>query len=212
MLRSGSLWELLTQSDSNGQKSLDSHYPRNSSSCTTCFISIPSFKEQKGSIYSIYMRKGKNDKKLVKKVQLDAGNEEGTGWGGLFRTEQNISQSVSSFLFVFYLKQHCAAVVERSFSASLTEWQSNATLWMKLCLISSWMQTSQIETHGEAKQTKRNKKNRKIPGSITEAGCPLIHPLTTIFSQVKFKTKMKEILGVRCDPTAFQRCLICRVI
>lgn len=55
LLQSGSLWELLTQSDSNGQTSLESHHPRNSSSCTTCFISIPGFKEQKGSIYSIYI-------------------------------------------------------------------------------------------------------------------------------------------------------------
>lgn len=71
LLRSGSLWELLTQSDSNGQKCLESRHSRNSSSCT-CFISIPSFKEQRGSIYkyiyrtiyiNIYMRKGKNDKK-----------------------------------------------------------------------------------------------------------------------------------------------------
>lgn len=33
-------------------------------------------------------------KKLVKKVQLDAGSEEGMGWEVLFRTAQNISRSV----------------------------------------------------------------------------------------------------------------------
>lgn len=66
LLQSGSQWELLTHSDNNGQKSLESQHPRIFSSCTTCFISIPSFKEQEGSIYSIYiyMRKGKHDKKL----------------------------------------------------------------------------------------------------------------------------------------------------
>lgn len=68
-----------------------------------------------------------------------------------------------------FFKANCAAVVERSPRASLTEWQSNATLWTKLCLISCWMQTSQIDTHGEAKQTKLKKK-KKFPLSITEAG------------------------------------------
>lgn len=63
------------------------------------------------------------------------------------------------FFFFFKKKQHCAAVVERSFSASLTEWQSNATLWMKLCLISSWMQTSQIDTHGKANKGKLKQEN-----------------------------------------------------
>lgn len=60
---------------------------------------LSAFPEQKGSIYSIYMRNGKHDRKLVKKVQLDAGSEEGTSWGGLFRTEQNISQNVKDFFF-----------------------------------------------------------------------------------------------------------------
>lgn len=32
-------------------------------------------------------------------------------------------------------------------AASLTERQSDAALWMKLCLISAWMQTSLIDTH-----------------------------------------------------------------
>lgn len=41
-------------------------------------------------------------KKLVEKVQLDAGSEVGTSWEGLFRTEQNISQSVKE---IFLNKQ-----------------------------------------------------------------------------------------------------------
>lgn len=104
LLWSGNLWERLTQSDSNGLKSLESHHRRNqrNSSCTTCFISIPTFKEQNISIcmyiciYCIYIhiRKGKNNKKLVEKVQLDVGREEARGWRGLFRTKQNISQNV----------------------------------------------------------------------------------------------------------------------
>lgn len=98
------------------------------------------------------MRKGKHDKKLkcnwtqaMSRVQVG---------GELFKTEQNISQSVKRFFF-FFLKLHCAA--ECSFSASLTKWQSDATLWMKLCLISSQTKTSQIHTRGEAKQTKLKK-------------------------------------------------------
>lgn len=51
------------------------------------------------------MRKGKNDKKPVKKVQLDAGSEEGRGWGGLFRTKQNISVLKEIF---FYKKSNIA--------------------------------------------------------------------------------------------------------
>lgn len=39
-------------------------------------------------------------KKLVKKAQLDTGSEEGRGWGGLFRTKQNISQSVKRDFFL----------------------------------------------------------------------------------------------------------------
>lgn len=129
-------------------------------------------------------------KKLVKKAQLDTGSEEGRGWGGLFRTKQNISQSVKRdfFLKKKKKKQHCAAVFQHSFSASLTEWQSNATLWMKLCLISSWMQTSQIDTHGYAKQTKQKRTGQCQEVSQMQATHSYI-PLQTTHFRLKYKLK-----------------------
>jgi len=57
-----SFWHKVTAMD----KSLESHHPRNPSSFTTCFISIPSFKEQRGSIYSIYIEKQTWQKNLLK--------------------------------------------------------------------------------------------------------------------------------------------------
>lgn len=120
LLQSGSLWEVLTQSDSNGQKSLESHHPRILFLVQLVLSAFPCFKEQKGSIYSIYMRKGKKiTKKLVKKVQMDAGSEEGTGWEGCSERSKTYHKVFKEFVFS---KQHCAAVVECSFSASLTEW------------------------------------------------------------------------------------------
>lgn len=93
-------------------------------------------------VYTVYVRK--HDKKPFKVSD----SEEGMSCGGLFRMEQNISQSVCK---CFFFKQHCAAVVECSYGMTLTEWQSYATLWMKLCLISSWMQSSQIHTEKQSK-------------------------------------------------------------
>lgn len=132
-------------------------------------------------LYIVYIYTTKRTKNLSKKGQLDAGSLEGLCWSKLFRTEQNISQSVKEFLFS--LKQHCAAVLECS--ASLTEWQSNATLWIKLCLISSWMPTSQIETHGEAKQEKL-KKNRKIQKESQKQAAHSYIPLRATHHRLKY--------------------------
>lgn len=51
--------------------------------------------KNKRVLYIVYIWQMENmTKKLVKKVQLDTGSEKGTRWGGVFRTERNISQSV----------------------------------------------------------------------------------------------------------------------
>lgn len=154
---SGSFWHKVTAMD----KLLWDHIIREILLLVLLVLSAFPVLMNKMVLYIVYIyirQKGqKRTKNLSKKGQLDAGSLEGLCSSKLFRTEQNISQSVKELLFS--LKQHCAAVLECS--ASLTEWQSNATLWIKLCLISSWMPTSQIETHGEAKQEKL-KKNRKI--------------------------------------------------
>lgn len=55
-------------------------------------------------------------KKLVKKAQLDTGSEEGRGWGGLFRTKQNISQSVKRD---FFLKKKKKATLRSCLSTQL---------------------------------------------------------------------------------------------
>lgn len=135
----GSVWHKVTTLDNV----LQWHH-RINSSCTTFYVlsAFPVLKNKR----VIYIW----EKEKMKKVQPDVGREEVRGWRRLFRTEQTYHK-----LFKDFFKQHCAAVGEGSFSAHLTEWQSNATLWMKLCLISSWMQTSQIDTHREVRQVKQ---------------------------------------------------------
>lgn len=103
------------------------------------------------------MRKQKKKiKTLFEEVQLDAGRVEA-------RVVQDGSKHITKCLNsppppLFFKQQHCAAVVKGNIGASLTERQSNATLWTKLCLISSRMQESdrdkqrlQSYTNGEEK-------------------------------------------------------------
>lgn len=82
------------------------------------------------------------------------------------------SKTYQSVQEIHSKKQHCVAVVECSLSTSLTEWQFNPTLWMKLCLIFSQINTNQTDTGGGAKQTKlkyieqessRKRHRRKLP-------------------------------------------------
>lgn len=46
---------------------------------------------------------------------------------------------------------------------------------MKLCLISSWMQTSQIDTHGETKETKLRNEHRLHTQTQTVSKFPTIN-------------------------------------